>query len=601
MTHQGLNDTVQWQNDFEKSGGIQPTRREAPELKKRRLEQNRLEQSRLEQSRQEQRRRLRQIRAPAYALVEEVNEVERRLSLFRSMFDQLVFEYCHLKYSPLATNISQAEQETRLLTSQAVAILEQLRSAYVRQKRELRWRIMNMIEHLVAISGRQKLVEIVRLKNELFAPTISARRRVDAALEVHYALEHGYVNLLTLTNKVTSNLHGLYGRLRLFQRNLAFPSIFRELFKEYGEAFWSIQIKYREASHLYRTAFYQRRLSQTQFAEAWPFGSSLTISDRRRLSRIRSKSKLKGANNSRRGGPAPEDDLADMKEFYFPQSGSQRSHLLELHRRQLDVMAPFFLVDMGMLALKKEFDCSMGIALRELHGMNFSIADLKQLKSNLRMLGMDYMDRRGRFITGYIAVAHTNWLRLKAEERLRRLGGWGPSDQKSLVVSKPVTRNLVLFRGWARKLRDYQETNPRVTLDPEDHGYEESDGSPLLPSLGSDSSRPSITTQWQSSTGDTQAALPCGWFERMAKLEGERAKAEPATHHGPRQSTESQPRQGDGRDPPIQGRNARARSVQRRVLQNKMPRPSTGTKRIDTRMPKFKQFTVSGCPQNQAP
>jgi hypothetical protein len=613
MTHQGLNDTVQWQNDWKKSGGIQPTRPEAPELKQRRLEQNRLE-----QSRQEQRRRLRQIRAPAYALVEEVNEVERRLSPFRSMFDQLVFEYCHLKYSPLATNISQTEQETRLLTSYAVAILERSRSAYVRQRRELRRRIMDMIEHLVAISGRQKLVEIVRLKNELFAPTISARRRVDAALDVHYAWEDGHDDLFRSINAVTTGFLGFRKELIILGEMLGHSTSFkkrsqkrsrrllRECLKGHFAVFNRGQMKFMEAAHRYRTYVHQSKLSMSQFAEAWPFRLNLGPGERKHINhyiamRRRSGSELKHANDSRKGGPAPGNELDCLKEFYFPQSESQRSHLLDLHRRQLDVMAPVFLVDVGMLALKKEAISCMSTVLGKVRESKLSNAHFWWHRERFRAFVVEFNDRRAIFKSAYLAVAHTNWLRLKAEARLHRLGGWSANDQKSLVVSKPISRTLVLFRGWVRKLKDYENTYLSDTVDPEDLVDEELDGNPLLPNLGSDSNRHSISTQWESSTGDTQAALSCGWFERKAKLEGERAKAEPATHHGPRQSTESQPRQGDGRDPPIQGRNARARSVQRHVMQHKTPRPSTDTKHIDPRMPKFKQLTVSGCSQKQAP
>lgn len=376
---------------------------------------------------------------PPESISQRITKIDLKLSSVSSKVDSLIPKYCEIKFSNLVTGISQATAKIQLLTREYRLVAAAINR---RLEHERRWRKMDSIESIVH-SLPAKLAELDRLKDEFFAPVISARRRVNSDLEASYRMQHDFDDLVESTNAVTGGFYHIKRALG----ECGSPSFESKVQPKH---FFVHQNEYQKAAHNYREALYIRMISESRFAMAWPFMFFLAPVARLRMFReIKTAEFLKAGKHPR--AIRQLNDLDFLRGFYFPHCESQSNHLLDMHRRQLDVMAHFVSADSVAAALYQET-----ISLAEFFTRNrkdIIHADLRKHQERLTMFRFHYTDQRAEFRNGLVTLWHINWMRLQAEDKLQALGGWSTTPEIGLVLARPLTSDLIRFRQWVHLLK----------------------------------------------------------------------------------------------------------------------------------------------------
>lgn len=513
------------------------------------------------------RNRPRPANPEAAASAKRIHSMESAVSSARYKTDRLISEYCNLKFSRLAAGTSRAAEEARLLKREycliATAILRRARSAVDQRDFEARSRQIDLIDQIEDLD-RQRLAEIERLQAEVFAPKLSARRHVDANLETLHSMQAKHDYLYGLVRAVTENSILLQRALRL----LVDASSRATGWKRHLPVFIEIHREFSRLAHIYRSIINIRRLSQSQFADAWPFKFYLSPAEERGYNLGLSAKRLKLSKEGKRPRHNPSEssrfdgDVDRLKGFYFPHSESQRDHLWHLHRRQLDTMAPFLSVDRGAAAIVRQVH-SLSLALGKDLWRNLSDEDIQRYRSWYSEFKFHYADRRAQYKVASILVWHMNWMRLKAEDRLHTLCGLDVDLGKEFVISKPISQNLMRFQQWAYQLRVDEErvmaplpgkasanSNPRDSLEPEDVEDEDGRGRcdpelvnrPLLSNLGSgQAEQPPVNKPRMQSEEDSQLSRRDGTTPTSTMKRRLAANSQARSERRPKAKRDSEP------------------------------------------------------------
>ena len=140
-----------------------------------------------------------------------------------------------------------------------------------------------------------------------------------------------------------------------------------------------------------------------------------------------------------------------MEAFYFPRPGSQ-SPVDEFHRRQLDVLAPFILVDEGGPAIACIANYLRHVSVPIL-ASSLGEERVSQLRKTMNNFNSEYRNIRAAYRKEFALIWELNWMRLMAEHQLLKLGEPNPYIEKGLFsVSEPLGEDRDLFRGWVKKV-----------------------------------------------------------------------------------------------------------------------------------------------------
>lgn len=313
---------------------------------------------------------------------------------------------------------------------------------------------LRLMASTVLVMHSQRVTQDLRnqLYQEFICPRDIARRRIDGLLDHSTGLGLSYDNLRQMHATVKSGLLDIRESCRLLG-----PKFYR-----YYDKLGDNALKFTHAGHFYRQAWYdrQKRLDPLRAAELWNITKSpadlppvdfepieaILFDDKKYLPTKRKIEKRPLLHASR---------IRTMFMRKWRPGISAQSPKLNLHWRQLDIMAPFFLQLKHYDIMYNEtryllatFSGQVGplwsnierdrrdihkVALREFVGR------IRKSRLDLIMELAEY-----RFI---------NWVRIGLEKKLYDNNLRNEVQERGLfVVPRPLSENLPLFEDWTRKL-----------------------------------------------------------------------------------------------------------------------------------------------------
>lgn len=402
------------------------------------------------------------------AALRKLQSITSKFNTLRKGASQLVSKYAHLKYQYIADELSQGtvaigswENELHEI---ALIARTRLESERVRLRLEESRR---QVEESLSMA-HEVLLMIEKEVNELTEPRLSARHRVEAYMAPLNEITKINKNMSSLCYEIKYHLLAMAASIRLFLERV--PSLRSRLWPIYWKLVFERK-NFRKIVHYYRHYYILRNIYQ-YYGESWPFMLFIGPGDRYTINRRMRRHRLKVIKFERKRDrlQAPGKDplliapkpgvaarLSDhyqldyaehVEKFYFPGPKALCHPLLDLHKRQLDVMAPFLLArDMG-----GNMGHIIGALMERISGPLGSILNRKEKEEHqetLKRYSAVMRDLRSHHITVSLQIWQLNWIRLKAEDKLVTLG----MPNIDMGRGERLTENRTLFRQWAERMR----------------------------------------------------------------------------------------------------------------------------------------------------
>lgn len=382
---------------------------------------------------------------------EKIKYIESRLLSAHSKSQQLVSNYCDLKYSLCTAETARSDSRIESWKGEyrqiKATVLTRLRYIAVQLNRQIFRDSVDLIE-LEAKLSQANLTELGRLKEDFFAPELAARCHVDAILGRLNAMHEESDRIASLMTKTNETFRLIRAELNeLIEDGVHSPRALSEHRSSFDRSYKNLL----KASHLFRTLFHLKRLSVSQIAEAFPFKFFISPMERRIIGYEIVKSLTRRKNRK-----LPRQ-LKGLERFYFPPSKSQHTPLLELRRRQLDEMAPFVEHSFGMSVFASEISSASGLLRMGLPQRGLGYVDLHPLAEQLQYSITRQRDHRAMFKADAIKLWVMSWMRVKAEHRLHKLGGLEINQRRGHSSSETLTQNIDRFRQWVARLQAFED------------------------------------------------------------------------------------------------------------------------------------------------
>ncbi|RJE27342.1 hypothetical protein PHISCL_00352 [Aspergillus sclerotialis] len=421
------------------------------------------------------------------SLNRKIKNLESVISSTYSRIDQLISEYAVAKYSYISTQISACAREIQSLEKTRVRIGQTIIQNLSAELRTRRTEIHNLQIKVVLLMGDIVLPQISfieRLEKELVEPLLSGIQRAQANLKEIFGFNDKFDALHALSSDIMENLLRMREDVSILSKSMPF---LETCFESHKRQLRLITTAFSGASHHYRYAY--RRRIMYHYQGSWPFPlliNEVEACDLRRQLQRRDRALGQKIHKSRHNRPKiahtqgtgaavitsqPAEERVHLSRLYkyshsiqleavyFPGPRFQDHPIVELDRRQFDVMAPFILVDEGGPAISTISDYLSRVSVPTLASRLGEQRATKYQKFFFDF-NYEYRDLRATYRKWFVSTWELNWLRLMAEHKLSRLGEPNICKEKGLFsVSNPLSQDRNLFREWAKKVGVQRELN----------------------------------------------------------------------------------------------------------------------------------------------
>ena len=415
----------------------------------------------------------------------EIKKIESTLSSLRSRIDHLISEYAVVKYSYISKRISQCAKGIQTLEKNRVLIGQKLLQNLNDELHTGHTEIHNLQIRVILLMADIVLPQISlieRLEKELVEPLFSGIQRAKANLEGIFGYREKFDALHALCSDIMVNLLRMREDFSILRQSMPF---LRSRLGSHEKQLRLIAGVFLGESHFYRYAY--RRKIMYHYQGSWPFPLLINGVEayelRRQLQRsdeaVRKKvqksrhDRPEIAHTQGMGAavitPQPAEERAHLSRLYryshstqleavyFPGPASQDRPIDELDRQQLDVMAPFILVDEGGPTISGILYYLSRVSVPILASR---LGEQRATKYEKFLFDCKYewRDIRAAYRSLFVSTWELNWLRLLAEHKLSWLGEPNIYKEKGLFsVSNPLSQDRNLFREWAKKVGAQRE------------------------------------------------------------------------------------------------------------------------------------------------
>lgn len=404
--------------------------------------------------------RQREEAAKLYAQIRAVNKFREKVRKVESQvasltpFSRLVSEFFDAKYLKLETELSRCAR---------------LNGDLEREFRQLKFslKVINIGLRVSAFSDAFRDL-VHELSEEFIRPRVSARKKMDKLLNSQRLVEKKYQDLQDLFRKHHLRGRLMSGILESLANDRSLPSERREIYRALRIEQVRADRELFRAGHLFRVFYLMRKELEG------PFGGAsilrLLIQYAHVPPSIRAKSKTWAP--SVEALIAPNTKSWDyykrkyapsyiIRRFYMrrlSKSYSARDPRLNIFWRQLDVLAPLELHWAASSNMSIEIMYLL-LTLRYPSPGLWSNLDFKsriQHAQKLKLLHQAFDYTHGDIAMEYYWLKRLNWLRLKSETKLHRLGGTAFTVQRGLFTPvAPLSQDLSLFDDWIFRTDQY--------------------------------------------------------------------------------------------------------------------------------------------------
>ncbi|OJJ36853.1 hypothetical protein ASPWEDRAFT_431801 [Aspergillus wentii DTO 134E9] len=284
-------------------------------------------------------------------------------------------------------------------------------------------------------------------------------------LKPFYDMNDEYAELRKACNKVSGGLIGIRSMLRNLSTDEGFPRGSYDFFMYYHKSTGIIAKDFAEYSHRFRRVYALRKRHQNPLSDAWSLHflasnyrdvpGTVDILD----------TYLKACRTGKMISECHPRELFDLtktlRDFYIPKSSktrSPRSPELDIHWRQLDVLAPFEIAWASGVTMRHEMMYLLDSMMRTIQDRNGlwarnSTEGLVHHVTGMKTLFRDFNSHRTELMQQYQEFMAVNWIRLQLEDKLHTLGVPDMNREKGVfTVRKPLSQSRGRFLEWAENM-----------------------------------------------------------------------------------------------------------------------------------------------------
>ncbi|KAJ5178125.1 uncharacterized protein N7500_000824 [Penicillium coprophilum] len=301
------------------------------------------------------------------------------------------------------------------------------------------------------------------LNNDYLRPRETARSRIDGVIHQSKLIDKNYAELrLKATKARPFAIRDLCLEL---QGNVNIDPADRRVFGQYKEFIERSHSEIRSFAHYHRSAWLRRQMAfhPLRQSELWNLSDFMAAAASARPSTVTDKSILLAhALSAPEASPASQylensrlllsnKIYLQYKRLWKPKPA--RSSELHIYWRQLDVIAPLYMIDLSTWSLHNE-GWYLHHSLRGDHGALWAwVPDttLRHTLSNLADWCMRFQEHRGSLRKLVASYKHINWLRLRSETVLHSMGEPAYLAGRFEVLD-PISQDNRRFKQWTDRI-----------------------------------------------------------------------------------------------------------------------------------------------------